>query len=218
MVQDMGTSKTLTARSEKPVTKVRQFQKLMNRTFVPCQEDITLTSRGATFPLGTGLIRKSPHDSPLRFEWSLPYTKGPILLLMIMSHKWVQDGLLMAIDLKDLHEGELYQISASRENQKDNPELDGPECLSVIQESTHRKQPYTFIRGSTLCNKMSFLAHLDPANVQCDSGRNLVQSLSRQFFNNDGLIMFYGPEAQPVRFRAQLQSLHPKPLSLHWFP
>ena len=109
----------------------------------------------------------------------------------------------MAIDLKDLHQGELYQIQASREHLKDNQEMNSFECLSVIQKSTYRKPPYTFIRGSTLCHKMSFLAHLDPANVPWDPGRNRLQSSSSQFFNNDGLIMFYGPEAQLVRFWAQ---------------
>ena len=113
MVHDMAANKTPTAISEKLLTNIRSFQKFINRTFAPCQEDISLTSTAATFLLGGGLIRKSPHDSSLRFERALPYTKGQTLLRMIMSHQWAQDGFLMAIDLKDLHQGELYQIQAS---------------------------------------------------------------------------------------------------------
>ena len=59
------------------------------------------------------------------------------------------------------------------------------------------------MKGYTLRNKMSFVAKLDPANIPCNEGRNPVQSLSWQLFNNDGLILFYRPEAQLVRFWAQ---------------
>ena len=72
MVQDMAANKTLPAISEKLLTNVRSFQKFRRRTFAPCQEDISLTSTASTLPLGGGLIRKFPHDSFLRFEWSLP--------------------------------------------------------------------------------------------------------------------------------------------------
>ena len=112
---------------------------------------------------------------------------------MIMSHQWAHDGFLVAIDLKDLHQGELYQIQASSEHLKDKPEMDGPECVSVIQESTYRKPPDTFIPGRTFRNKVSVLVNLHPARVPCDSGRNPVQSLSWQFLNNEGLLMFNGP-------------------------
>ena len=88
--------------------------------------------------------------------------------------------------------------------------MDGQECLSVLQKSNYGKPPYTYTKGSTLYNNMSFLAHLDPSNVPCDAGCNPVQSLSWQLFNNDGPILFYGPEAQLVRFWAQSTTTTPQ--------
>ena len=88
--------------------------------------------------------------------------------------------------------------------------MDGQECLSVLQKSNYGKPPYTYTKGSPLCNKMSFLAHLDPSYVPCDAGCNPVQSLSWQLFNNDGLILFYIPEAQLVRFWAQSTTTTPQ--------
>ena len=67
MLQDMAANETPTPISQKVLTCVRSFQKFINRTFAPCQEDISLASTAATFPLGGGLIRESPHHSFLRF-------------------------------------------------------------------------------------------------------------------------------------------------------
>ena len=87
MLQDMASNKAPTPVSEKLLTNVCAFRKFINRTFSPCQEDISLNSTAATFPLGGGVIRKDPHDSCLRFEWSLPHTKGKALLQVILSHQ-----------------------------------------------------------------------------------------------------------------------------------
>ena len=88
--------------------------------------------------------------------------------------------------------------------------MDGQECLSVLQKSNYGKPPYTYMKGSTLRNKMSFLAHLGPSNVPCHGGHNPVQSLSWHLFNNQGLILFYGPEVHLVRFWAQSTTTTPQ--------
>ena len=210
MLQDMAANKPPTPVSEKLLINWRAFQRFINRTFAPCVEDISLTSTAASFPLGGGIIRKAPHDSFLRFEWSLPQAKGKTLLRMVLGHQWALDGFLAARDLDNLRGGKLFQLQASREHVKESPDMDGQECLSILQKSTYGKPRYTSIHGSTLRNKISFLAKLDPSNVPCGSGRNPVQSISWQLFNNDGLIMFYRPEAQLVRFWSQSTTSSPR--------
>ena len=77
---------------ERALTNVRGFQKFINQTFAPGQEDISLNSQAAVFPLGGGTIMRSPHEDYLRFEWSLPKAVAPCCL----NNLWNMSGLPMA--------------------------------------------------------------------------------------------------------------------------
>ena len=54
----MGNPLALTERS---LTDVGPFQKFLNRQFEPQQEDISLNSKEAVYPLGGGITFRAPH-------------------------------------------------------------------------------------------------------------------------------------------------------------
>ena len=128
MLPDMEKKKPPTPISEKLLTNVRAFQKFLNRTCAPTQQDISLNSTAVMFLLGDGIIRIAPHGEYLRFEWSLPYFKGVQLLRMIANYQCSHVGFLLAIDIGHLCKGGLFQIQASRESLNESPDMDGPEC------------------------------------------------------------------------------------------
>ena len=112
---------------ERLMTNVRGFQKFLNREFLPNQEDISLNSKMATFPLGGGSILKSPHDAFLRFEWTLTSNCAHLLMKQILEHESSSNGYLFTIKVPDLEQGHIFQLKASREQLKEHPEMDATE-------------------------------------------------------------------------------------------
>ena len=47
---------------ERALPHVRGFKEFINRTYAPEQEDISLNSQAAVYPLGSGTILCSPHE------------------------------------------------------------------------------------------------------------------------------------------------------------
>ena len=187
--------------TEKTLTNVRGFQKFINQTFEVHEDDISLNSIDAIYQLGGGITSRAPHDKFLRFEWKMPFQQGETLLHKVFEHKWAKTGMLYAIKVTDLEEGNLYQLQASREMIAFHPEMDAIESWSVVCKSGYgRPPPHMFPKGVSLRTKMSLFANLDVSGVLCDSGRNPVQSFSWKLFHNDGIVLFYGPEAAFVKF------------------
>ena len=71
-LEDLGNGKTPPAVTERSLTDVRGFQKILNCQFEPQQEDISLNSKEAVYALWGGITFRAPHEKYLRFEWSLP--------------------------------------------------------------------------------------------------------------------------------------------------
>ena len=114
-LEDLGNGENPPAVTERSLTDVRGFEKFLNRQFEPQQEDISLNSKKAVYPLGGGVTFRAPHEESLRFESSLPTQIGERLLEKILSHEWSKVGDIFVVKVKDLEEGHLYQIQASRE-------------------------------------------------------------------------------------------------------
>ena len=184
---------------ERLMTNVRGFQKFLNR---PLQEDIPLNSQAAAFPVRGGSIMKSPQEGHLRFEWTLLTTCAKLLFKMVMDHEWTSNGSLFAIKVSHLEQSNILQLQASREQLKDRPEMDAPETWCTIMRSGYGKSPYTIVEVCSLRSTNSLLAKLDVLHVPCDNGRNPLQSFAWNLFHNDGIVLFYGSEAQLVRFWA----------------
>ena len=55
------------------------------------------------------------------------------------------------------------------------------------------------VEGTSLRSKTSLLAKLDVSHVPCESGCNPLQSFAWNMFHNDGVIVFFGSDAQLVR-------------------
>ena len=199
-LKEVGENKNPTPVSERTLTNVRGFQKFINHTFEPGQENVSLNSKNAAYPLGGGAILRSPHEKFLRFEWHLPAQRANRLLQLVLNHEWSRTGYIFVIRVSDLEAGNLYQLQASREMIASHPEMDAMETWSILCKAPHCKPPRIHLKGTTLRTKMSVLANLDVSGVPCDGGRNPVQSFAWNAFNNDGIVLFYGPEASLVRF------------------
>ena len=123
-----------------------------------------------------------------------------MLLKQIMEHEWSSNGTLFAMKVPDLELGQVLQLEASREQLKPHPGMDAVETWATIRRSGYGKPPYTMGEGTLLRSKTSLLAKLDVSHVPCESGRNPLQSLAWNTFHNDGVIVFFGSDAQLVRF------------------
>ena len=187
---------------ERLLTNVRGFQKFLNRPLSPVQEDISLNSQAAAFPLGGGSIVKAPHEGYLRFEWILPTSRALLLFKLVMEHEWSSNGSIFAILVSDLEQGNIFQLQAPRQQLKDHPEMDAPETWCTIRRSGYGKPPYTMVEGCSLRSETSLLTKLDVSHVPCENRHNLLQSFAWNLFHNDGIVIFYGSEAQLVRFWA----------------
>ena len=199
-LEDLGNGKKPPAVTERSFTDVRGFQKFLNRQFEPQQEDISLNSKEVVYPLGGGVTFRAPHEKYLRFEWSLPTQRGERLLEKILSHQWSKVGDIFVVKVKDLEEGHLYQMQASREMLASHPKMDGPETWSVLNRGPRGRSPYMYNKGMSVPSKISVFANLDVSGYPCDNGRNPVQRFAWNAFHNDGIVLFYGPEASLVRF------------------
>ena len=135
----------------------------------------------------------SPHDAYLRFEWSLPQSRGKLLFKQIMEHEWSSNGTIFAMKVPDLELGQVFQLQASREQLKSHPEMDAVETWATIRRLGYGKPPYTMVGGTSLRSKTSLLAKLDVSHVPCESGRNPLQSFAWNMFHNDGVIVFCDP-------------------------
>ena len=76
------------------------------------------------------MIPKAPPDVFIRFEWSLPFSKGIQLKQLITTHQWANDGFILASDIEDLKCGDYFHIQAAHEASKESPDLDDPERRS----------------------------------------------------------------------------------------
>ena len=130
---------------------------------------------------------------------------------MLMEHEWISNGSLFAIKIADLEQGNVFQLQASREQLKEHPETDAVETGCTIVRSGYGKPPYTMVEGSSLRSKNRLLAKLDVSHVPCDNGRNPLQSFAWNLFHNDGIVIFYGSEAQLVRFWSSNATTDTKP-------
>ena len=131
-LEDLGNGKNPPAVTERSLTDVRGFQKFLNRKFEPQQEDISLNFKEAVYPLGGGITFRAPHEKYLWFEWSLPTQRGERLLEKVLSHEWSKTGDIFVVKVRDLEEGHLYQMQASREIVASHPEMDGVKTWSVL--------------------------------------------------------------------------------------
>ena len=152
----------------------------------------------------------SPHDAYLRFEWTLPTSRAQLLFKMLMDHEWISNGSLFAIKVADLEQGNVFQLQPSREQLKEHPEMDAVETWCTILRLEYGKPPYT-LEGSSVCSRNSLLAKLDVSHVPCDNGRNPLQSFAWNLFHNDGIVIFYGSEAQLVRCWSSNATTNSKP-------
>ena len=118
----------------------------------------------------------------------------------ILCHEWSKVGDIFVVKVKDLEEGHLYKMQASREMVASHPEMDGPETWSVLNRGPRGRPPYMYNKGMSVRSKRSVLANLDVSGYPCDNGRNPVQSFAWNAFHNDGIVLFDGPEASLVRF------------------
>ena len=88
----LGNGKNPSPVTEKTLTDVRAFQKLLNRTFQPGQDDISLNFKDAVYQLDGGIIVRPAHEQFMRFEWKLPSQRGerPCFVLgnLIPAHPW----------------------------------------------------------------------------------------------------------------------------------
>ena len=89
--------------------------------------------------------------------------------------------------------------------------MDAPETWCTIMRSGYGKPPFTMVEGCSLRSKSSLLAKLDVSHVPCDNGGNPLQSFASNLFHNDGIVFFYGSEAQLVRFWASSTTTETKP-------
>ena len=197
---DLGEGKNPTAVTEKALSNVHGFQKFMNRVFEPSQDNISLNSREAVYLLGGGIALRTPQDKFYRFQWTLPTRRGERLLEKILTHEWSKTGEIFFIKVSDLENGNLYQIQTSREQLAASPKMDGPETWSLLHRGQRGRPPYMYMKGMSLCTKMSILANLDVSGYRCDNVRNPIQSFAWNSFHKDGLVLFHGPEAAFVRF------------------
>ena len=207
---DVSNGKNPTPVTEKTLADVRGFQKFLNRTFEPGQDDISLNSRQAFYQLGGGVILRSAHESTMRFEWTLASQRGERLLQKILDHEWAKSGSMFAIRIQDLEGGNLYQMQASRDTIAAHPEYDALEVWSTLNKNPHARPPYMYTKGSTVRFAKSVLANLDVGGFPCEGGRNPVQSFARSLFHNEGFVLFHGPDASLVRFWGSSGASDPK--------
>ena len=112
-VIDVSNGKDPSPVIEKTLADGQGFQKFLNRTFEPRQDDISLNAGQAFYQLGGGVILRSAHERTMRFEWTLASQRGDWLLQNILDHEWVKSGSMFAIRFQDLEGGDLYQMQAS---------------------------------------------------------------------------------------------------------
>ena len=207
---DVSNGKNPSPVTEKTLTDVRGFQKFLNRTFEPGQDDISLNSRDAFYQLGGGVILRGAHERTMRFEWTLAAQRGERLLKKILEHELAKSGYLFAIRVADLEGGNLYQLHASRDTLAAHPEMDALEVWSTLNKNPYAKPPYMYTKGSTIRSLKSVLTNLDLGGFPCDGGRNPIQSFAWSLFHNEGFVLFYGPDASLVRFWGPTGSTEPK--------
>ena len=199
-ILDVSNGKNPSPVTEKTLTDVRGFQKFLNRTFEPGQDDISLNSKQAFYPLGGGVILRSAHDRIMRFEWTLASQGGERLLQKILEHKWAKSGSMFAMRVKDIEGGNLYQIQASHDHLASHPEVDALEVWSTFNRNPYAKPPYVYTTGTTVRSFKSVLTNLDVGGFPCEGGRNPIQSFAWSPFHIEGFVLFYGPNASLVRF------------------
>ena len=58
---------------------------------------MSLNSKDTAYPLGGGVILRSPHENFLRFEWHLPAQRANHLLQLVLNHEWSRTGYIFVI-------------------------------------------------------------------------------------------------------------------------
>ena len=207
---ELGNGKNPSPVTEKILTDVRAFQKFLNRTFQPGQDDISLNSKDAIYQLDGGIIVRPAHEQFMRFEWKLPSQRGERLIQKALEHEWTKTGQVFGVCLRDLEGRNLYQMHSSREMVASHPKMEAPETWRVVCKSPRGRPPHIHTKGVSIRSKMSVLANLDVGGFPCEGERNLVQSFAWSTVHNNGIVLFYGPEVALVRFRNSATESEPK--------
>ena len=158
--------------AEKLMKTLRGFQKFLKRTFAPSQADISLNSQAAMIPLSGRSILCSLHESFLRFEWTLLYCREKALVQHILSHEWSSNGTLLVMNIRDIEQGGMFQLQATRENLREHQKMTAVETWCTVESSGYGKPPYTMTEDISLRSKNSLFAKLDVSHIPCESSRN----------------------------------------------
>ena len=81
------------------------------------------------------------------------HSNGRKTLKKFLSHEWSKVGDIFVVNVKDLEEGHLYQMQASRELVASHPEMDGPETRSVLNRGPQGRPSYMYNKGMSVRSK-----------------------------------------------------------------
>ena len=68
----------------------------------------------------------------------------------ILNHEWSSNGTLLVMNIKDIEQGGMFQLQASRENLREHPEMDAIETWCTVKRAGYGQPPYTMTEGISL--------------------------------------------------------------------